>query len=227
MLEIESLAKSFDSGFSLHIERLVIERPGIYGLVGPNGCGKSSTAKLIAGILRPDSGTIRTGLEAGKITMVTQKPYIMDDTVLGNLAYPLRLRRFRKAQAEDLCLEELAKVGLLHRKNQHARALSGGEKQKLALLRAMIFDPELIILDEAMTDLDLDSLDLFIRMIRDRQERRPAIWIIISHQLAQVRRLCRHLFFMSGGRLVIEGPTDEVLGSGIPEVKRYLGENWG
>ena len=219
MLRAVSLTKIIGS-FSLSIDDLHIESPGVYGLIGPNGCGKSTTAKMLCGILRPGGGKIETSLDRRDITMISQKPYIMDDTVHSNLAYPLKLRGIKSADV--LCDEYLGKIGFLERKNQRARGLSGGERQKLALLRAMIFNPRLIILDEAMTDLDLDSLDLFENMILERQKTDPVIWIIISHQLAHIRRLCGYIFFMTEGRLVAEGPADELLESPNPLVRRYL-----
>jgi ABC-type multidrug transport system ATPase subunit len=219
MLHISSLVKTLGS-FSLSINELRIPSPGIYGLIGPNGCGKSTTAKLFCGLLQPDSGEIDISLEKLAVTMITQKPYIMDDTVYNNLAYPLRLRGVKPIA--PLCEEYLEMVGFTERKNQRARELSGGEKQKLALLRAMIFQPRLIILDEAMTDLDLDSLDFFEGLILQRQKIDPIIWIIISHQLAQVRRLCDYIFFMNGGQLEAEGPTKELLHSSNPLVSRFL-----
>jgi ABC-type multidrug transport system ATPase subunit len=219
MLRVSSLKKKIGS-FSLSIDGLQIQSPGIYGLIGPNGCGKSTTAKLLSGILPPDSGTVDISLDYREITIITQKPYIMDDTVYNNLAYPLRLRGIKLSTS--LCDENLGRIGFQKRKNQRAKGLSGGEKQKLALLRAMIFKPKLIILDEAMTDLDLDSLDMFEGMILERQKQDPIVWIIISHQLAHIRRLCDYIFFMAEGRLETEGPTEELLRSPNPLVRRYL-----
>ena len=218
MLHVSNLTKTIDS-FTLSIDKLEIQHPLIYGLIGPNGCGKSTAAKLLCGILQPDSGEIVTDIDKREITMVTQKPYIMDDTVYNNLGYPLRLRNIA---AEPLCAEYLEKAGLSERKNQRARGLSGGEKQKLALLRAMIFNPKIIILDEAMTDLDLDSLDLFENFFLERQRTNPIAVVIISHQLVQIRRLCDYVFFMSGGKLEAEGSTEELLRSPNPELRRYL-----
>jgi ABC-type multidrug transport system ATPase subunit len=219
MLRISRLEKTVGA-FSLFIENLRLTAPGIYGLIGPNGCGKTTLSKLLCGILPPDRGELSTPLTSREITMVSQKPYMTDDTVYNNLVYPLRLRGIRPDNA--VCDESLRKIGFLERKHQRARGLSAGERQKLALLRAMIFNPRLIVLDEAMTDLDIDSLDMFEGMVLERQRRDPVIWIIISHQLAHVRRLCDYLFFMAGGRLEAEGPSGELLASANPLVRRYL-----
>ncbi|MCL2127595.1 MAG: ABC transporter ATP-binding protein [Treponema sp.] len=219
MLRVTSLKKTLGA-FSLCIDSLEIKSPGIYGLIGPNGCGKSTAAKLLSGILPPDSGDMEISLDRRDITIITQKPYIMDDTVYNNLAYPLRLRGNKNVLL--LCGEFLEKIGFAGRGNQRARGLSGGEKQKLALLRAMIFNPKLVILDEAMTELDLDSLDMFEGMIQERQRMNPVVWIVISHQLAHIRRLCGYIFFMSNGRLEACGPAEELLSSPNPLVRRYL-----
>ncbi|MCL1992868.1 MAG: ABC transporter ATP-binding protein [Spirochaetes bacterium] len=219
MLHITSLKKK-QGAFSLFIESLQIESTGIYGLIGSNGCGKSTLTKLISGIMKPDSGEIALTLGQRDITIITQKPYIMDTTVYNNLAYPLKLRGIKNHK--PLCNEYLEKINFLERKNQRAQDMSGGEKQKLALLRAMIFNPKLIILDEAMTDLDIDSLDMFEEMILERQKNNPIFWIIISHQLAHIKRLCDYIFFMSNGGLEVQGPAQEVLRSSNPAVRRYL-----
>jgi ABC-type multidrug transport system ATPase subunit len=207
--------------FSLCIDRLAIGGPGVYGLIGPNGSGKSTAAKLCAGILAPDAGTIDLeGLRPRDITMITQKPYIMDDTVYNNLVYPLKLRGIRPDAA--LCDRMLEQIDLSVRRGQRARGLSGGERQKLALCRAMIFKPKMIIADESLAGLDIDSLDMFEKLILDTQQKRPIIWLMISHQLPHIRRLCGYLFCMSGGRLAAEGPTEELFASEIPAVRRYV-----
>lgn len=220
-MKISNLEKAMGS-FSLHIDHFEITSPGLYGLIGPNGCGKSTTAKLIAGIIPHDAGEIDyEGLGSRDITMLPQKPYLMDDTVWGNLIYPLKVRGI--SPDEKLCSEYLDKIGLLRKQKQRARSLSSGEQQKLALARAMIFEPKLLIVDEALTDLDIDSLDMFERMILDIQKIRPVIWLIISHQLPHIRRLCEYIFFMADGRLETEGTADEILiRPANPLVKQYL-----
>jgi len=219
VVKISSLQKTLGS-FFLSIDHLEIPSPGIYGLMGPNGSGKSTLVKLLCGILQPDSGTIDTGLPSRDITLVTQKPYIMTGTVLNNLSYPLKIRGIQNSN--DLCNKYLEQAGFLKRKEKQARSLSGGEKQKLALIRAMIFMPKLIMLDEAMTDLDLDSLDMFEEMVLEQQRKNPAIWIIISHQTAHIKKLCDHVFFIVNGKILANGTTEEILHSDNTTVRRYL-----
>jgi ABC-type multidrug transport system ATPase subunit len=208
--------------FSLYIESLVVPGPGVYGLIGPNGSGKSTLAKLMAGLLEPDKGRIDTnGLNPKDITLLDRKPYMMDDTVYNNLVYPLRLRSIKPEP--DLTNDYLGMMGFSGRGKQKARSLSGGEQQKLAFLRALIFKPRLIIADEAMAALDIDSLDLFENLILETQKNDPIIWIIISHQMPHIRRLTNRVFFMYQGKMETEGNTGEVFSKPPnPHLGQYL-----
>ena len=208
--------------FSLCIDKLSIPGPGIYGLVGPNGSGKSTLAKLMAGIMEAGRGGIDCGaLSPRDITLLSRKPYMMDDTVYNNLVYPLKLRNIKPDPG--LVADYLEKMSLSGREKQKARLLSGGEQQKLAFLRALIFKPRLIIADEAMTAMDIDSLDLFERTILDEQKKDPVIWFIISHQMSHIRRLADHIFFLYRGKLEAEGSMEEILSlSSNPFLRQYL-----
>ena len=208
--------------FSLFVKNLAVSKPGIYGLIGPNGSGKTTLAKLITGILLPDRGSIDTE-ELGErdITLISRKPYMMNDTVYNNLVYPLRLRKIKNDSS--LINEYLEKMGFSRREKQKARSLSSGEQQKLALLRALIFKPRFIVADEAMTALDIDSLDRFENMIKEEQKKDPIIWIIISHQMPQIRRLVDHVFFMHNGSIETEGTADEIFTcDSNPYLRQYL-----
>ena len=208
--------------FSLSVDRLEITKPGIYGIIGPNGSGKSTLAKLAAGLLEPDAGKIDAmGLRPVDITILSRKPYMMDDTVHNNLVYPLRVRR--QKPDTDLVKDYLDRMYFSDRGRQKARSLSGGEQQKLAFLRALIFRPKLIIADEAITALDIDSLDYFENLILEEQKKNPVIWIIISHQMPHIRRLCEYVYFMHQGEIEASGSADEIFSRhSNPRLKQYL-----
>ena len=208
--------------FSLNVEKLIVAGSGIYGLIGPNGSGKSTLAKLMAGLLEPDKGKVDTeGLGERDITLLSRKPYMMNDTVYNNLVYPLKLRNINNET--KLIAEYLAIMGFSDKKKQKARSLSGGEQQKLSFLRALIFRPRLIIADEALTALDIDSLDLFEKMILESQKKDPIIWIIISHQMPHIMRLTDKIFFMYQGKVETEGNTKDIFShADNPHLKQYL-----
>ena len=221
--------------FNLDVEKLSVSGPGIYGLVGSNGSGKSTLAKLMTGLLEPDSGGIDTeGLGIRDITWLGRKPYMMNDSVYNNLVYPLRLRK--QELAPKLIAGYLERMGFSEKQNQKAKSLSSGEQQKLAFLRALIFKPRFVIADEAMTALDIDSLDLFESMILEEQEKDPITWIIISHQIPHIKRLCDHIFFMYQGRIEAEGKPGEIFSGAAREtggsaadahLRQYLRAYWG
>ena len=208
-IKINNLKKEFDR-FSLNIENLSVPQGKIYGIIGANGCGKTTIMKIISGLITPDSGLIDyAGLTPRDITMVFRKPYLMHDTVIKNLMYPLTLR---KITPDNEKVEYYLKIAELYDiKNEYAPALSGGQQQKLALIRAFIFSPRLIIIDEGFSNLDIESTGLFEQLILDRQKKEPVTYIICAHQLSHIQRLCGHIFFMHNGMVEEEGSADEIL----------------
>lgn len=199
-MKITDLSKRLGK-FELQVEHLEIEPGKIHGIVGPNGCGKTVFLKLVMGILRPDGGCIDyEGISPREMTMMTQRPYLMRTSVYRNLVYPLKLRGIRPD--EEKMDAFLMRAGLLEQKRQYARSLSSGEKQKLSFLRAMVFEPRLIIMDETLSNLDPESEELFKELISLRQERAPATWLIVNHQWDHVNRLFDRVHYMEKGRFV-------------------------
>lgn len=185
----------------LYIENLKIENSRIHGLVGPNGCGKSTLLKLIMGIIEVDSGFIDyEGLQASEITMMSQRPYLMHKSVYDNIVYPLKIRgeRINKDEINSL----LERTGLLEIRDQYAGSLSSGERQKLSFLRAVVFRPKMILMDETLSNLDSDSEKLFKEMILERHKEDGSTWLIVSHQWDEMNDLFDEVHHMEKGRIV-------------------------
>ena len=187
--------------FRLEVDDLYIEPGKIHGIVGPNGCGKTVFLKTAAGIWKPDRGSIDyEGLNMREITMMLQRPYLMDTSVYQNLVYPLTIRKIQPDEQQiDGLLE---KAGLLSQKKQYAKSLSSGERQKLSFLRALIFRPKLIMVDETLSNLDPESEKLFEEMILEVQKKEPVTWLIVNHQLDHIYQICDEIHYMEKGRFV-------------------------
>jgi len=194
----------------------------ICGLIGANGCGKSTTVKLLAGLIQQDAGIINYGKLSNKdITLIPQKPYIMRDTVINNLIYPLKLRKIQPNT--ELINHFLELAGLQDLKQAYAPSLSSGEGQKLALIRAMIFSPKVIFIDETFSNMDVKSHANFEKYILERQNNHPITWVTISHQLSTIKRMCEYVFFMDDGKIKEEGGTEEVFSNPkTSTLKKYL-----
>jgi len=220
-MRISNVKKSFEK-FSVHIEDLEIPEGKIYGIIGPNGCGKTTAMKLLAGVALPDSGFIDyEGLTPRDITMVMRKPYLLHDTVTRNLVYPLKIRNIKPDT--ELIEHYLDITGLKEYRDEYALTLSGGEQQKLSLARALIFSPKLIFIDEAFSNMDIESVAFFENYILEMQKTEPKTWVIISHQLSNIKRLCEHVFFMNNGEIKAAGATDELLESpDNADLRQYL-----
>lgn len=220
-MKIIELEKSYKD-FHLAIHDFNLEEKKIHGIVGNNGSGKSTFVKLIAGLVESDKGNIDYEKHTmQEITITSQRPYMLHDTVYNNLVYPLKIRKLKLPKEE--IMEWIQKCGLSGKEKQYAPSLSSGERQKLSFARALIFKPRVVLIDETMANLDPDSVTLFEQVIADIQLKEPITWIIVSHQLAHINHVCEYIHFMESGSIVYSGTPKEFFGNTEnPIIKQYL-----
>ena len=176
----------------------------ITGLVGDNGAGKSTLLRLIAGLDLDYSGHIYYDGQPlskplyQKMTMVFQTPYLLKRSVYDNIAYPLQIRHRPSAEIRQKTEAMLARLGIEKLAGQYAHKLSGGESQKVALARALIFEPELVLLDEPMSGIDAASVSFMEAMIRDYVRDYHKTVIMITHNARQAEELCDKIVHLQG-----------------------------
>lgn len=182
---------------------------GISIVLGPNGSGKTTFLKLLHGLERCREGRIEWGKMQRDTAVqcqsyVFQSPILLRRSVLENIAYPLRLKNVARAKAVEEAMKWIKEVGLEDRAHLDARNLSGGEKQKLSLARALITDPQLLILDEPSANLDGASTRDIERLVLLAKEKGCKI-IMATHDFGQARRLADDILFLHHGKIVEQG----------------------
>lgn len=191
VFEISSLKAGYGSKVVLEIEHLEIPH-GITLLAGPNASGKTTLLSVLALLLRPFEGTIKfmgqhlvwnhsqlTRLRR-EITMVHQDPYIFSTTVAGNLAYPLKVRGIRGPKAKEMIAQALEAVGLGGMARRWAPGLSAGQRQRLALARALVSGARVLLLDEPFTALDESATALVAKLISALPDQGKTL-VVASH----------------------------------------------
>jgi tungstate transport system ATP-binding protein len=195
-------------------------------IVGPNGAGKSSLLRIAMGLAAPSSGRVTWGgrMDSPPVrrAMLFQRPIMLRRSTFANVVYGLAQagcpRPLRAPQAEAL----LQRVGLSDHADRPARALSGGEQQKLALARALARGPELLLLDEPTANLDPAASRAVEAIIREAAASGIKV-LMASHDLGQVRRLAGEVLFMAGGRVREHKPVAEFFDNqSTPEAAAFL-----
>ena len=234
LIEVIDLHQRFGTKDVLKDVSLTVERGEILAVIGPTGSGKTTLLRLIDQLDQPASGKIlfdgqevtprlRTDVRR-RISMVLQKPVVFDASVFDNVAYPLKVRKYERKTIPDRVNAMLKTVGLDGYQKRKARTLSGGETQKVALARALITDPQVLLLDEPTANLDPVSLntieDLILRFNRDNG---MAI-VIATHEMAQGQRLAHRIGVMMQGELIQVGqPEDIFYAPSDLRVARFVG----
>lgn len=176
-------------------------------LIGPSGCGKSTLLRLLAGLDDPDGGVIQRSLEAEDLGFVFQEPALLPwRTVLGNVLLPLELAQVPKPDRLARAMDPLRVVGLDASGHLFPEALSGGMKMRVALARAVVTQPGLLLLDEPFAALDDITRDRLNTYLLDLFTARPMTVVLVTHALREAAYLSDRICLMSreGGRIVLD-----------------------
>jgi molybdate transport system ATP-binding protein len=220
-------------GFTLHAQ-LEAPTPGVVALFGRSGCGKTTLVNLISGLLEPDEGrveldgTVLTDTDAGISVPVERRRigYVFQDarlfphlSVLANLRYGEK----RAAAAPRVIVfdEVIALLGIESLLRRRPHQLSGGERQRVALGRALLSQPALLLLDEPLAALDSARREEVLPYLEALRDRLSIPMVYVSHQFDEVLRLATHVVLMEAGQVVAQGSLTEV--SLRPELRSIVG----
>lgn len=201
LLEIQNLSKKYDGKKVLEDVNLYLKKGSTLGLIGPTGCGKTTFLRIIDLIEKPSSGKIIfNGQEIPKnkkdqlnirrkMGMVYQKPIVFKGTVYDNICYGLKIRGENKDSYQDKIKNLLESLGLSGYGDRDASTLSGGETQRMALARALVTDPDLLLLDEPTANLDPQSTEKIEKFLEKLHDESETTVIIATHNLIQGQHL--------------------------------------
>lgn len=193
---------------------LNIPKGGVTAIIGPNGAGKTTLLRVLHGIEKLSGGRLSYNCPKEQAfalqSLVFQRPILMRRSVVQNVAYPLQLRGVSASEASQSATDWLSRMGLAEKAQLPALSLSGGERQKMALARAMVRQPKLLLLDEPTASLDGASTRVIEHTV-DHARAQETTVVLASHDLAQVRRLADRVTFLWKGQVTEDGPAQHVL----------------
>jgi phospholipid/cholesterol/gamma-HCH transport system ATP-binding protein len=216
---------------------LDVQRGGVTAIMGPSGTGKTTLLRLITGQIRPDAGEVlvdgqdvtglsRKGLYAmrRRMGMLFQNGALLSDfNVFENVAFPLREHtRLPDRLVRNIVLPKLHAVGLRGAAALMPYELSGGMARRVALARAIVMDPELLIYDEPFVGLDPISLGVVLRLIRELNDALGISSIVVSHDVREIAAVADRAYLLSGGRVLASGKPGDLTESEQPEVRQFM-----
>ncbi|MGF1694194.1 energy-coupling factor ABC transporter ATP-binding protein [Vibrio lamellibrachiae] len=216
----QQLSMRFKERVLFHIPELAIGPSDVIYLKGDNGVGKTTLLKILSGLVKPSSGKILTPnknwlhrlTSCGghkDVVYLHQSPYLFDGTVYQNVVYGIRFQKQSNIDKRVQVITALRMVGLETLADEHISVLSGGEKQRVAMARAWILKPSILLMDEPSASLDEESIQRLVILAKDLISRGSSL-VITSHQTNALTQLCRKQWWIKESTL-IESPLLHVI----------------
>ena len=218
-IEINNLYKQYRNTLAVKNINFKINKGAIIGLLGPNGCGKSTTIGMMLGLIKPTSGTVvinGQNIENNRTSLLEKmnfiSPYVelpKKLTVEENLKVYGRLYGVKNLKEKIYTLME--KLNLIELRLRKTGELSSGQKNRVSLAKALINDPEILLLDEPTASLDPDVSDYIRSFIEDFALNKGTTILLASHNMNEVERLCHEVMMMKNGQIIDKGKCDDLV----------------
>ncbi len=237
LVEIDDVSFGYGRRPVLQGTTMRVPRGKIVAIMGGSGCGKTTLLRLIGGQLRPGKGAVRVGGQVvheldreglyrlrRRMSMLFQFGALFTDmTVYDNVAFPLREHAgLSEAMVRDLVLMKLEAVGLRGAHALMPSELSGGMARRVALARAVVMDPMLVMYDEPFAGLDPITMSVIGTLIRRLNDTLGATSIIVTHDVVESLQIVDYLYFVAEGRVVGEGTPQQIRAAELPVVHQFV-----
>lgn len=233
LLEIQNLRVERGDKTVLTVDELKIEKGEVLAVVGPNGAGKSTLLLTLARLLQPKRGEIVFGGRQAaaesdtayrrRIALVLQDPLLFDISVFDNVASGLRFRGLEKSKIQPRVEKWLKRLGVSKLRNRRATELSGGEAQRVSLARALVLEPELLLLDEPFAALDPPTHKRLLGELSALLAQTQTTTVFITHDLDEAISLGQRMAVILSGEIRQVGSPDEILSStSDPEIVAFI-----
>jgi tungstate transport system ATP-binding protein len=233
LVEIRDLLVKRGNHPALHIDHLTIQEGEVLAVVGPNGAGKSTLLLTLARLLKPEQGEIlfngqQAGAEADtlyrrRIALVMQDPLLFDTSVFDNVASGLRFRVILKEEIRRKVPLWLERLGVGHLSKRRAGQLSGGEAQRVSLARALVLEPQLLLLDEPFSALDPPTRSHLLEDLGMLLNETATTTVFVTHDLVEAAQLAGRMAVIVGNRLRQSGRPEDVFDAPVDEdVAQFL-----
>lgn len=224
ILKARDIKKYYGQEQVLDIKEFKLYESSFNLLLGPNGSGKTTLLRILSLVDKDYEGKILYRGESittkvqdllalrRKFSVIWQDPYLYNGTVAENIGLPLKLRQIKSAEIDTKVKHLANKLNISHLLMKGSRELSGGEKQKVSIARALITEPEILFIDEPTTNLDFESNQFFNSLFADLVINRGMTIMLITHDLHQIKNLGDYIFILKEeGKISISGKKDEIL----------------
>lgn len=228
-IELQKVRKVFSNKIALDVDNLVLEDGGIFAVLGPNGSGKTTMLRCIAGIDRTDSGQIyyngMEGLKGNEMAYMPQQTYLFDMTALENVMLGMKNSR-GSSDARRRALYALECVGMSSFINAKARSLSGGEAQRVALARTLVLGKSLVLLDEPASSTDISGMEIVEKYIKAVHDKDRSTIVFTTHNPSQAARIADEVVMMYEGRIAEKDKTSSIFNTPQKQETKDFLKSW-